>query len=508
MKVTPKELAQIIKKTSKENRPAVLRSVFRDPQNLGLFGAFFFPDAIQDRVPEFHEDVYRRLANERDEIIAAPRGHAKSTITGLVFLAWAIVNRVEKYIVYVSQSHSKTVQFIEPLRYEFKVNERLKMVYGPLNVGLAEVEDLARDRQDCIDVNEIRIEAVSFDKNMRGFKYRNTRPTIIVLDDIESDDRVHNPLLREKDARKLNRIIIPSLDPKGKIKMIGTILNVESLLQTKIREYDGVIYRAIQEDGTPLWVDRWSKERLESERIRIGGPAFQAEYLNHPVDDESAIIKPEWVRACFDEELSYGDSEPHEYNYLGVDFAFSDRATADKSAFVGLYVQSEGYTIHSLETRKGMSITEQFDYIGLLQQLKNYDDIALEENSIRGMSKDLVHADFPYSLFWMASSDPAAQRRESPDFADKRKQIGKKAMIFRLATQFENRNIRIPYKTSEDKRKSHELLSELTSFALEGGNLIEVGVHPDLPIALGLALELARGSGFVFEMVGGGGLVA
>ena len=51
-----------------------------------------------------------------------------STITGLVFITFCVVNNLEKYIVYVSQNHAKTVQFLDPLRREFKVNEKTKMV--------------------------------------------------------------------------------------------------------------------------------------------------------------------------------------------------------------------------------------------------------------------------------------------------------------------------------------------------------------------------------------------
>ena len=60
----------------------------------------------------------------------------------------------------------------------------------------------------------------------------------------------------------------------------------------------------------------------------------------------------------------------------------------------------------------------------------------------------------------------------------------------RLGTAFENKRFIIPYKTEADKRTFDRILAECTSYALSDGKLVEAGVHPDIPIGLGYALEL------------------
>ena len=498
MKVTYPQLLKIIEETDDDNLlKETLRYIFSLKENIDIFSYFIFPDAITIKIPDFHYKIYDFLLNEKDGAMAAPRGFAKSTIAGLIFITWCIVNNREEYIVYVSSNHTKTTQFLEPIRDAFKNNSRLKSLY---NINISSVKDeQGRDREDCFDILNTRVEAVSFEKNLRGFKYKFSRPTLIIGDDIESDDRVINPNLRLKDQYKLDKIIIPSLDPvKGRFKFIGTILHWDSLLMKKIRLYNGEIYRACDENfENLLWAEYWTKERLMDRYKSIGSVSFSSEYLNNPIENTSGLIKKEWIEQCYDETKSYND-----YNegicYLGVDFAFGDRVTNDNTVFLGLApVQhkselagsEEKYLINRLDWRKGMSIPEQFENIQYLHKKNKYQDCVLEENSIKGMSKELFRYKFPYYLIWTGSNDPSEKQKQELEFKDKRHTVSKKNMIIRLSTLFENKKFLLPYKTAEDKEKSHKLKEELMTFSLNDGKLVEMGIHADAPIALSMITE-------------------
>lgn len=495
MKFNEKRLAAALKyEPDREKHPAILRRIFSFQENIELFASFFFKSVLTSPTPDFHSEIYDMLFSEGNTAVAAPRGHAKSTITGLIFLIYCIVNKLERYIVYVSQNHSKTVQFLQPIRDEFKNNNMLKYVYGDLNVLNARSED-GKDREDCFDVNGIRIEAVSFEKNLRGFKYKNIRPTLIICDDIEDDQRVLNPELREKDSSKLNKIIIPSLDIDGRVKIIGTILHVHSLLKQKIEQYDGKIYKACDSSfNNILWPERFTEKKLRQIHWDIGTVSFEQEYLNNPVNTKNALIQREWLDRCKDEELSYTDVERWEYDYktIGVDFAFSDRITADKSAFVSLGKYKDQFICFNLMTRKGLSVSRQLDIIEMLNSNYAYDAIGLEENSIKAISSDLSNYSMPITLFWTSSNDPATKRKADYNYLGKRHTVGKTALIMRLGTALEHEEIVFPYKTREDKNITEAIFSELISFALADGKLVEAGVHPDIPIGLGYALELQK----------------
>ena len=166
MIVTKKEVAKLLQEVKDQERlRQLLQYVFSFKENITTFSEYFFPDTITNKIPDFHKEIYKFLFSDGNGALAAPRGHAKSSITGIVYLIFCVVNKLEKYIVYVSQNHSKTVQFIDPVRNEFKNNERLRFVYGDLTPS-KDRDEFGKDREDCFDVGDCRVEAVSFEKNL------------------------------------------------------------------------------------------------------------------------------------------------------------------------------------------------------------------------------------------------------------------------------------------------------------------------------------------------------
>ena len=492
---------------------------FAKEENIETFCRFMLPRAFTLPFAPFHKELVKDFLSVNNVAVAAPRGHGKSTLVGQGLVIWETVYKKFNYGVYMSQNHEKSIEFLEPIRFEIKNNERLKFLYPHLTIKALKDDD-GKDRQDMFDVGGVRIRALSFDKNIRGMKYLNQRPDRIWLDDIEEDQRVTNPELRRKDRDKLNKQIIPSLDIfSGRIKYVGTLLHHNSLLKSKLRTWNGKTYKAcdLDEDGnvihgTILFPQMFTVEKLEAKKRDMGTPSFQSEYLNQPVDDKSSLIKRKWVRSCFDNTFSFEDDVKYDFKVQGVDFAFSDRASADKSAFVGIGRTEDCVDLCSFLTRKGMSPLEQFDYIKYLTGINNFDDNALEENSIGNMKKHLGDYGFPYTLFWTGAHDKAATQQLDKDFDGKRYAVGKIDMIKRLGAIFERnyesiRNdegftFRIPYRTEKDKELAHELMDETCSWALSDGKLVEIGPHPDSPIALCMAFE--RLNIERFEAMGGG----
>lgn len=494
MRVTPQQLGKVVGGIKDLNKlREALKEIFSHKENIDSFSICCFPETCTNDIPNFHNELYDILFREGNDAFAAPRGHAKSSVAGLIFLIFCIVNKLEKYIVYISQNHSKTVQFLDPIRYEMKNNPILRFIYGDLQMKTSRDEE-GKDREDCFDINGIRVEAVSFEKNLRGFKYRNMRPTLIIGDDIEEDMRTLNPELRVKDLNKLNKVIIPSLDIDGRFKMLGTLLHIDSLLMKKIKQYGGKIYAACDDKfENILWPDRFTRAKLVKIKEDIGSIAFSQEYFNNPIDTENTLIKKEWIEACFDNTLSFAEAKTGYYSkkVMGADFAFSDRITADKSAFCSVGVKENKKVIFHCETFKGLSITEQMRHIEFsLHNKFKYDGIGLEENSIKSISKDLTKVNMPITLFWTAANDPANRAKQDREFKGKRFTVGKTNLIMRLGTAFENKEFVIPYKTELDRSIANEIMYECTSYALADGKLVESSVHPDIPIALGYALEL------------------
>jgi phage terminase large subunit-like protein len=111
--------------------------------------------------------------------------------------------------------------------------------------------------------------------------------------------------------------VVPSLDPaRGILFIVGTLFSKRSVLARCLANsaFIAKVYRAIQEDGTPLWPERFSLERLQRIKDLVGSISFNKEYQNDPRDEEG-LFREEWIR-----RFKPGLLEPMPlYFYQGID---------------------------------------------------------------------------------------------------------------------------------------------------------------------------------------------
>ena len=168
--------------------------------------------------------------------------------------------------------------------------------------------------------------------------------------------------------------------------------------------------------------------------------------------------------------------------------------SSDYSAFIDLGVIRDGekveYHILNYRREKGLSVTRQMEMIGLMHANRKYDLIALEENSIKSVSQDIREMGLPVKMFWTGTRDEKDVTAKNNYKPSKTHSISKINAINRLAIAFENGNFRIPYTNNKQETQANILVNELTSWALEEGKLVEIGMHPDGPMALIMAMSL------------------
>ncbi len=280
-----------------EKKLEVLKEIFR--RDLESFGQFFFKHHLKLATPNFHREIYKLYQDESIKRIgiAAPRSHAKSTITDLVFLAWNIVHGKTRFVLLVSDTYSQAALFLETVKAEFESNDLLKSFYGNL------VSDKWSEGEIIVGAGpqKTMIKAVGAGMKVRGVKYMESRPDLIIVDDLENDELVESLERRDKLERWFNGALVPSMDKGGRLVMIGTILHYDSLLYKiitvgKYREFTKKVYRAINDYGT-LWPEHLNMvelEQIKQDYISKGqGYLFYQEYQNDPVSDENRKFKLE-----------------------------------------------------------------------------------------------------------------------------------------------------------------------------------------------------------------------
>lgn len=247
--------------------------------------------------------------------------------------------------------------FLNDLKNELKDNDAIHQLFGiPKFLKDAETDIIVK----MPDGHVFRIIAKGSEQSLRGAKWLNKRPDLIICDDIEEDEQVMNKDRRDKFRRWFYGALIPARSDNGIIRVVGTILHMDSLLERLMPEFQlqskkkhlfliqeplklwtkqptgwkSVKYRAHDDTFEHLlWPEK--KDEKELRRIRAdyasqGLPeVYSQEYLNIPIDESVAFFKKgEFIDRSLDDEkklLRY---------YIAADLAISEKDRADYSAFV------------------------------------------------------------------------------------------------------------------------------------------------------------------------------
>lgn len=180
--------------------------------DLEFFGRAYFPHYFSRPSPEFHrelDDIWQKgvlkgeypvtpakvkqisRMNGTKRVVAAPRGHAKSTSLTFKGTIHAVAYGYKHYPIIISDSSEQAEGFLDNIRVEFEENEALREDFGDLTGKVWRNNVL-------ITSTNIKVEAIGSGKKIRGRKHRNWRPDLLVLDDIENDENVRTPGLTEK----------------------------------------------------------------------------------------------------------------------------------------------------------------------------------------------------------------------------------------------------------------------------------------------------------------------
>jgi predicted phage terminase large subunit-like protein len=193
------------------------------------------------------------------------------------------------------------------------------------------------------DGYQFRIDAKGSEQKVRGLKWRNKRPDLIVCDDLENDEIVMNKDRREKFRGWFHKALLPCRAKGGKIVVVGTVLHMDSQLERLLNDPDWytVRYAAHNEDFSAiLWPERYTQEDFEVIRngyIRMGMPeGYSQEYLNYPIDESTAYFRREDFKYYNKEELDYSRLT----FYSAVDFAISQKEKSDYTVILTVGIDS------------------------------------------------------------------------------------------------------------------------------------------------------------------------
>lgn len=389
-----------------------------------FFAKHYFPHIFNKPMCKFHHDLFKDVedlilnySNQRNKLVrAAPRGHGKSRIISVASVLWVICYRYRQNILLLADTLPQTKEYIETIKKELEENALLHKDFGDL-VGTRKWRE-----DEIITSNDVHVIAKSSGQGLRGASYNNVRPEFVVLDDLENDENVETEGQRNKLKNWFEKVLMPIGNDKTAFLFVGTVLHYESLLYTiltdgKYNDWNRRIYKAVNEFNTsPLW-EEWEKmftdvsdedaneksyaffkeheaemtegiDILWSERepdfyynlmkLKLqNDEAFNSEYQNNPMTEDSRVFKDQWLKDNYYEELP-----KMKEIYASVDLSMGKTRTADFSAiiFVGRGVDNYFYVLEADVRRRTPDIIIKDIVFYLDKYDKQLDGFIVETN--------------------------------------------------------------------------------------------------------------------------------
>lgn len=278
------------------------------------------PDALAERLRPFVREKYRPLLRPSARLSGAmfiePREHGKTVRWSFAYVLWCVLTGRARYVLLIGASGEAAAENLSNIKTEIEENEAIAADFGELR------GDVWTNRRMEL-ANGTCVQCKGSGASMRGTRFRQFRPDLIVIDDVLKDDATGSFTQRNKIHRWLKRVVF-NLGKSAFVIWVNTVFHNDDPISRLCRELEAgdlvnwiaVRLSCIREDGSPLWPEYWDKKSLDDKRRTIGAAAFSTEYMNEPLSDEERIIRPEWIA-----EHRYAELPPRSRLrfFLGVD---------------------------------------------------------------------------------------------------------------------------------------------------------------------------------------------
>ena len=276
--------------------------------DLVSFGKLFLPDDfMRSETPFFHYEVMDALNDHsvRQLAVVLPRGHGKTVLTKCSIMHDFCFTKEPLFYGWVAASSKISVPNLDYIKYHLEYNDKVRYYFGDLK-GKKWTEDDIELKNGCKLISKSNLSGI------RGGAKLHKRYDLIVLDDFEDENNTITEESRSKIANLVTAVVFPALEPQsGRLRINGTpvhfdafitnILNGYFQAKTKKEDYSWkvITYKAIQEDGTPLWPDWFGHEEMERKKkfyADSGQPQkFYQEYMMEVQNEDDAIFTREHI---------------------------------------------------------------------------------------------------------------------------------------------------------------------------------------------------------------------
>jgi predicted phage terminase large subunit-like protein len=318
------------------------------PLDLEAWVAKYLPHYVTDESAPAHRRMMRRLdslhlqENRGGKIaLVGSRGTAKSFYLSQLYPLVCALEGIEPYTIVASETTPNAAQLIAPIKSEVEENDLIRRDYPDA------VKTSGTWNSESLEFgNGCRIDAAGVGKAIRGRRHKADRPSLIVIDDPESDEAIRSDAIRQSTREWMLRTVMKGGAPNLNVIVAENAIHREclafhlgSLPEWELNKWPSIMswpkrmdlwaeweklytslapgkaaeaqkfyekHRREMHDGAELlWPAR--EDLLKLMKMRAEGHAsFEAEKQCNPVSPTDC----EWPSVLFDQEFMWVDELP------------------------------------------------------------------------------------------------------------------------------------------------------------------------------------------------------
>lgn len=340
-----------------------------------------FDDPSQSPMHSWLYGELDRCDQERGRLInlEAPRGNAKSELTAAYIARCACEGR-EPYVWLISDTADQATTALNNVARHLLDNPLLAARY-PEACGRGRGQRWSSKRIETR--NGMTIEAYGMGQKLRGRKAGSQRPTLVVCDDMQNDNIQTSSVVRDKQSRWFQDVVLKAGTKKTNVIVVGTSLHRDAIIVQNRKkpgwqtaQYAAIVswphdkelwarwaeiyhdrdsygndaarvafefYQAnrarMDEGAQVLWPERESLYELMCERERNGHTSFEREKQSNPITPEVCFFPDEW----FDDSIWFSQWPQNARVWcMALDPSIGASDTSDFSAIVWGMVDLDG----------------------------------------------------------------------------------------------------------------------------------------------------------------------
>jgi len=350
-------------------RIAVRREIAKDPVAFSILYLSHHLRDAQGRVTfsEVHYEWARIAESWRGETgpqenrhaFIAPRETGKSTWWFLVLPLWAAANHVRRFAVAFAHADAQATGHLATFKRELDTNTLLRADFPDLcEPARKQAGGTLADRQGMLHTSDGFVFAArGVDTASLGLKVGETRPDLLVFDDIEPDEARYSADLAKKRLGTITDALLP-LNIRAAVVMVGTVTMPGSIMHQLVRVAGGSDdeelkwirderitphhHVPIREngDGTPrsMWPEKWPIEWLLSIRHTR---SYAKNYANDPMGQDGDY----WTS----DDFTYQSMGPFATRWiLQLDPAVTTKGTSDYTGWAVVAYRPPGHALDGL----------------------------------------------------------------------------------------------------------------------------------------------------------------